>query len=207
MHKGASSTAFLLSKMKKSFATSSPASKSDQQIFSPIIKVESINYLDTKSGSKSFDNDLTPRNHCQLLNPIPIRLSASSSFDSTQINDENNPSNSSHLSFNNNDILTPSKLKITNSKIWKSTSSASPIQSNEKKTWSSLLAAASAASSNSNDKQAMQVNALKIQLQPNNESLMSNFSEIDANSRLLPLISNDFNKFKKKYSTQTLTKF
>jgi hypothetical protein len=29
---------------------------------------------------------------------------------------------------------------------------------------------------------------------------MSNFSEIDANSRLLPLSSNDFNKFKKNPS-------
>lgn len=144
MHKGASSAAFLLSKLKKS---------NTNQSFSPIIK------LDSKiSNSKSFDNDsTTPRNHpCQVINPIPIRLSASSSVDSTQIIDDNQL-NSSRISINNKSLneglLTPSNLKITNSKIWKSasvtpsTTSGQPAISSatggptEKKTWSSLLAA------------------------------------------------------------------
>ena len=135
MHKGASSAAFLLSKLKKS---------STNQSFSPIIK------LDSKSNSKSFDNDSTPRNHlCQVINPIPIRLSASSSVDSTQMIDDNNQLNSSRISINNKSlnegVLTPSSLKITNSKIWKSasvtSSTAGVATAPEKKTWSSLLAA------------------------------------------------------------------
>ena len=143
MHKGASSAAFLLSKLKKS---------NTNQSFSPIIK------LDSKINSKSFDNDsTTPRNHpCQVINPIPIRLSASSSVDSTQIIDDNQL-NSSRISINNKSlnegVLTPSNLKITNSKIWKSASVTSSTTSGqpgyssatggttEKKTWSSLLAA------------------------------------------------------------------
>lgn len=191
MHKGASSTAYLLSKLnKKSFTTSSPV-KSEQQIFSPIIKANTSS-LENKNSSKSFDNDLTPRSTYQLINPIPIRLSVSSSIESTIINDENHL-NSSRMSNNKSDSgLTPSKLKISNSKIWKSASVSSSSQSASQdainvKPWSSM----------SNEKQyhqsAMDVNTSSKP--PLTESLMSHLSGFDLHNKM-PLSEHGKNRTK-----------
>ena len=117
--------------------------------FSPIARVEpdevrtEVEAISKEPESSRFNNQsLTPRSY-KLVNPVPIRLSTSASLDLSiskqqfNLNEETNSSRSlvssqdgepfARSSSGNSDLLNlaPSRIKMSNSKIWKSASSSS----------------------------------------------------------------------------------